>query len=151
MTSPAAPEKDRQTAVAPGAGEPEPWGWTRTQRIGLGTLLFLLLCILVVQWIRRPEALDDHLVVLQGRRVTLPTRMDVNTATAEELARIPHLGEKLAANIVAYREARKGLTPDGLVFHQPEDLEKVPRVGKSLVQAIAGYLHFPDAATEPSP
>ena len=75
----------------------EPWGWNRTQRIALGSLLLIFLTFLLIQFARRPARLDDPVVTYNSELVTLPTRIDPNTATLQELSRIPHLGESLAA------------------------------------------------------
>jgi len=127
----------------------ESWGWTRKQRAGLGILLFILLALLTVQFLRRPARLDDPKVIVDGRAVTLPVRMDPNTATLEELARIPHLGETLAGKIVAYRSARAATAADGIVFHQLGDLDAVPGIGKKVLEQIEPFLAFPGAASQP--
>jgi DNA uptake protein ComE-like DNA-binding protein len=128
----------------------EAWGWTRAQRAALGTLLFLLLVFLVVEVVRRPARLDDPLVVMHGQSVELAAKIDPNTATLEDLSRVPHLGEKLSGAIIAWREARKALVADGVLFHRPEDLAHVPGVGRTLVAQVGPYLSFPEDATEPA-
>jgi competence ComEA-like helix-hairpin-helix protein len=121
----------------------ENWGWTPTQRAGLGILLAILLTLLIVQYLRRPARLGEGMVTVNGEPASLPRRVDVNTASVPELMRIPHIGEKLAAKIVEYREARKGLVEDGLVFHRAEDLSKVGGMGKSTLELVKPYLDFP--------
>jgi hypothetical protein len=128
----------------------EAWGWTRPQRMALGTLLLVLLVFLVVEVVRRPARLDDPLVVVHGQSIQLAAKIDPNTATLEDLSRVPHLGEKLSAAIIAWRDARKPLTADGILFHRPEDLAHVPGVGRTLVAQVGPYLSFPDDATEPA-
>ncbi len=131
--------------------ETEAWGWTRKQRIGLGCLLSLLLIFLTIQSWRRPILLSDPIVVIHGQTITLPTRIDPNTASAAELGLIPHVGEKLAAKIIDYREARKSLTPDGIVFHGPEDLSHIAGLGGKTLDQLRPYLQFPsDAETQPA-
>lgn len=44
-----------------------------------------------------------------------PEAININTATAEELQRLPHIGAKKAAAIIEYRERRGG-------FRRPEEL-----------------------------
>ncbi len=87
---------------------PEPWGWTRSQRIVLGVLVFLFLVVLGVGYWRRPYRLDDPVVIVGGERMELAARVDPNVATVLELTRIPHVGEKLAGKIVEYRECAEG-------------------------------------------
>jgi hypothetical protein len=126
------------------------WGWTRPQRFALGTLLALLLVVLLIQYIRRPFRLDDRITVLHGQPLALPTRIDPNTATLEELTRIPHIGNKVAAKIVAYRDARKPLTPDNIVFRSTEDLAHIPGLGEKTATDLAPYFEFPeDPRTQP--
>ena len=74
------PESDESRA-APS----ELWGWTRSQRIGLGVLLTILLGVLIIYYIRRPARLDDSRILIDGKPLTLPQRVDPNTATAQEL------------------------------------------------------------------
>jgi DNA uptake protein ComE-like DNA-binding protein len=91
-------------------------------------------------------------VIVHGQTLHLAAAIDPNTASLEDLSRIPHLGQKLAANIIAFRDARQPLTPDAIVFHHPEDLDQVPGIGKSLITQITPHLTFPDdAATQPIP
>jgi hypothetical protein len=126
----------------------EDWGWTRTQRLGLGILLAILIGVLVIQYAQRPARLDDPVVMNDGQMVTLPRRVDPNTATLAELTRISHIGEKLAAKIIEYREARKPLTSDAIVFHRLEDMGRIAGLGKSVLQQVRPYLQFPDDAEE---
>jgi competence protein ComEA len=55
--------------------------------------------------------------------------VDVNTASAEELAALPGIGPSLAGRIVAWR-ARNGR------FRSPEALEQVPGIGPSTVSRL---------------
>ena len=49
------------------------------------------------------QALDSA-VLIRGEPVLLPQRIDPNTATQAELARIPHIGDAMAQRIIQYRE-----------------------------------------------
>ncbi len=126
----------------------EPWGWTRKQRIGLGVLCTALLVILTITYVRRPARLDDHAVLVHNEVVLLPQRVNPNTATLQELSRIPHLGEALAARIITYRDARKATAKDGIVFRQAADLDNVPEIGKKLIAQFEPFLEFPEPATQ---
>ena len=127
---------------------PETWGWTRSQRLGLGILVGLLLIFLAIGYWRRPYRIDDGVVVVDGSRVSLPMRIDPNEASAEEIGRIPHVGESLAKKIIDWRDAHKSTAAEGIVFHHLEDLDAVPGVGKKLIEEMKPFLKFPDDASE---
>ena len=56
-------------------------------------------------------------------------KVDLNTATAEELMTLPGIGEKRAADIIAYREANGP-------FRIPEDLTKVSGIGEGILSGL---------------
>lgn len=60
-------------------------------------------------------------------------RLDPNTAPADELARLPRVGEGVAARIVAHREARGP-------FRTLADLDSVSGVGPALLAQVAPHL-----------
>ena len=63
--------------------------------------------------------------------------VDVNTASAPLLARVSGLGETLAANIVAHRDANGPFRTRG-------DLKKVARLGPKAFEQSAGFLRIVD-------
>jgi len=75
-------------------------------------------------------------IELIGVSILIPTfldhaaRIDLNTATVEELTRLPGIGEVLAARIIAYRE-------DHGLFQTLEELKEVSGIGEKVVEAIA--------------
>jgi len=48
---------------------------------------------------------QTHFVSTSGTAETLPSAVNINTASVDELQRIPHIGEKIAEKIIAYRQA----------------------------------------------
>jgi competence ComEA-like helix-hairpin-helix protein len=127
------------------AGE-EGWGWTVGQRVGLGVMVLVLIGILGWGWWRRPAVIGEGSVVVDGGMATLPMRIDPNVASEKELSRIPHVGEKIAAKIVAFREEHGA---EGVVFRRVDDLRRVDGVGKGLVELLRPYLEIgEDGAAE---
>ncbi len=64
-----------------------------------------------------------------------PERIDVNSATAAELERLPRVGPALAQRIVDYRQ-RHG------PFQAPEDLRHVRGIGPSTVRLLEPLVTF---------
>lgn len=60
-------------------------------------------------------------------------RLNINTATAQELATLPGIGEKLAQRIVAYRESNGP-------FSSVEELCSVSGIGEKRLDAIREYI-----------
>ncbi|RME34111.1 MAG: hypothetical protein D6793_08900 [Thermoflexia bacterium] len=84
---------------------------------------------------RKGEA--NPIPVISGE---VPTRaassqplININTATVEELQRLPRVGPALAQRIVAYREMYGP-------FRTPEDLMQVPGIGEAIFAAIRDYI-----------
>ena len=62
-----------------------------------------------------------------------PDKININTASAEELDTLPGIGEKRAADIVADREANGP-------FRIPEDLTRVPGIGEGILEGLIDYI-----------
>lgn len=60
-------------------------------------------------------------------------KVNLNTATAEELMSLPGIGEKRAADIIADREANGP-------FRMPEDLTRVPGIGEGILEGLIDYV-----------
>lgn len=60
-------------------------------------------------------------------------RVDLNTASAEELMQRLHIGSKIARRIVEYRETVR-------LFERPEDLMAVPGIGRETYRRLADHL-----------
>ena len=62
-------------------------------------------------------------------------RIDINSATAEEIARLPRVGMSLAKRIVAYRAAHGA-------FQSVADLDRVSGVGSGLLAVLTDRLRY---------
>ena len=78
-------------------------------------------------------------VAAQARRLSIPLkkgdRIDLDTAGAEEIQRLPRIGPGLAARIVADREKNGP-------FKGADDLVKVKGLGKKLIEQNKANLRF---------
>lgn len=70
---------------------------------------------------------DPTVVPVEDKRVNL------NTATLEELDALPGVGPSTAKNIIAYREAHGG-------FAAPEEIMNVKRIGEKTFQKLEEYI-----------
>lgn len=59
--------------------------------------------------------------------------LNINTATALQLRRLPGVGEGLAKRIIAYREANGG-------FFSTEELLLVRGIGREMLTGLSGYI-----------
>lgn len=71
------------------------------------------------------------------RKPTLESgvRIDINSASSEELSALPGIGRKLAERIVLYREENGD-------FEVIEDIMKIPGVGEKKFGAIKEYIRI---------
>lgn len=67
------------------------------------------------------------------RRLDGARRVPLNSASAEELTRLPRIGPSLAARMVAERQARGP-------FADVEDIVRVRGIGPATVEAIREYM-----------
>lgn len=70
---------------------------------------------------------------MEGQQAMPSTPIDVNTATAEELAMIPGLDRTLAQNIIDYREANGP-------FASVDDLSRVTGMDQQTLDSIRGWV-----------
>lgn len=62
-----------------------------------------------------------------------PLMVNINTATVDELDKLPNIGEQRAQDIVAYRE-------ENGPFDIPEALTEVPGIGEGILAQIIDYI-----------
>ena len=119
---------------------------------GVQAACYLLLAAIFIyvgleRW-RRPLVVGEHPAVEPERIAQVETRIDPNTATWAELARLPDVGESLAREMVAYREAQRAQAGDAtaptVIFRSLKDLDPIPGIGEKKLKRIAPYLKFPN-------
>ena len=106
---------------------------TKTEWLLLG-LTGLFLCILLGLFVHdRQTAPPVETEVQVPQEEILPdlSPLDLNTATAAELAALPGIGEALAERIVAYREANGA-------FASVEELLEVSGIGEKKLAGLEG-------------
>lgn len=83
------------------------------------------------------SAVEEELERERIRRTPLQPgeRIDPNTASPDELARLPRIGPALAARIVADREQGR--------FHTLDDLGRVRGIGPALLEGLAPHITLP--------
>lgn len=93
-----------------------------------------------------PRSLDS--VAQQARRLARPLqrsdRIDLDSADAAEIARLPRIGPGLAARIVADREANGP-------FGSLDGLDRVSGIGASVLDAVKPYAVFSGVARPRAP
>jgi competence protein ComEA len=89
-------------------------------------------------------AVADSLLRLRHRRTPLAPgeRLDPNTATVDDLVRLPRVGAALAQRIVERRETRGP-------YRSLADLDSVPGIGPALLAQLAPLVTLPPAAAAP--
>ena len=84
--------------------------------------------------IETERTLETAAVALPAPTATaIPEKIDINTADAETLQTLPGIGEKRAADIIAYREANGP-------FRYPEDITRVSGIGEDTLEKLLPYI-----------
>lgn len=81
----------------------------------------------------QPTAVSSESVTEQTAATQQGAKLNLNTATAEELMTLPGIGEVLAGRIVAYREAHGS-------FSSIDELAQVEGIGEKRIDAIRDYV-----------
>ena len=79
-----------------------------------------------------------------GRPLAVGERVDLNSAPADEIARLPRVGMRLAKAIVRHREARGSIS-------SLAELDSVPGVGANLIEHLAPHLTLGDTVRRRAP
>lgn len=76
--------------------------------------------------------------------------ININTATAEEIARVPNIGPTLAKAIVNWRTQKcAGMGDNCVAFSKVEDLDQVPNIGPRRLAQLARYVTTEEITQQP--
>ena len=112
---------------------------TKTEGLLLG-MTGLFLCVLLGLFLQDRRAqvpVETEVQVAQEEIVPDLSPLNLNRATAEELAGLPGIGVELAGRIVACREERGG-------FESVEEIMEVPGIGEGKFAALEGRITVED-------
>ena len=112
---------------------------TKTEGLLLG-MTGLFLCVLLGLFLQDRRAqvpVETEVQVAQEEIVPDLSPLNLNRATAEELAGLPGIGAELAGRIVACREERGG-------FESVEEIMEVPGIGEGKFAALEGRITVED-------
>ena len=112
---------------------------TKTEGLLLG-MTGLFLCVLLGLFLQDRRAqvpVETEVQVAQEEIVPDLSPLNLNRATAEELAELPGIGAELAGRIVACREERGG-------FESVEEIMEVPGIGEGKFAALEGRITVED-------
>ena len=135
----------REEVIASDTGAP-PVIWTPSQRRTLLVLLSIFAVTLLVRFAFNRQYIPIPQPAQPPLAQRLADRLDPNTATAAELIILPQLGEKRAAEIIAFRERFRRRNPTGVPFERLEDLLQINGIGQAMIQTLGPHLVFPTTA-----
>ncbi len=105
--------------------------------VGLGVLALLGLSVLLWQRQRPPLSIEGGPAPVPAAQwdeaLATARQIDINTAGAAELERLPQVGPMLASRIVAYRSEHGA-------FQRAEELLQVPGIGPKTYELLQAYV-----------
>ena len=122
--------------------------WSPPQRGVLIAFVLVFAIALLLRLIRDRLYVSNPPPPHAERFDELASRIDPNTATWQELAVLPQIGEKRAKEIVAYRESVLAGDANEIAFARPQDLTHIKGIGPAVIETLRPHLTFP--ATPPA-
>jgi len=118
--------------------------WTPAAQAAGVLLCAVLAGGLALRSAARPVRTGESTPVDRRRSAAVAERINPNVAEFASLVRLPAIGPKRAAAILAHRREH------GAVFRTAADLTAVHGIGPGIVRRLAPYLSLP-ASTQPRP
>lgn len=115
---------------------------TPGQRRAAALLLLIMAAAAIWRATGRGPTLGDPLPPEGPLNAELLSRIDPNTATAEDWGALPGAGPGMAKRIVDYRAAWAIAHPGEPAFATLKDLDKVPGIGPAVLERLAPYLRL---------
>lgn len=116
--------------------------WTIPQRRALIVVCLALVAYISVRFFLNRRYVSDPQPDASELAQDLEDKIDPNTADAPTLAVLPLIGEKRAADIVAYREEYLRKYPGKIAFKSLDDLGEIRGIGPSTLMQVKPYLVF---------
>jgi DNA uptake protein ComE-like DNA-binding protein len=117
--------------------------WTASQRRVITALVIALVFYGSIRLFLNPAYVSNPQPATPSHANDLADKFDPNTADAATLSVLPLIGDKRAADIVAYRERYTHEHPGELAFKRLDDLMKIRGIGSATLDQIRPYLIFP--------
>jgi DNA uptake protein ComE-like DNA-binding protein len=125
---------------------PDPWSASQRR-----VILFIVAGLVIygsIQLFRNRSYVPDPQPAMPPQAADLADKLDPNTADVATLAVLPLIGDKRAADIIAYRDRYARNHPGEPAFKKVEDLLNIRGIGLAMVAQIRPYLVFP--TTQPT-
>lgn len=125
-------------------GDYVPASWSPSQRPMILGIVIALFLFGSIRLLLNRSYVSDPQPISPARAQDLADRLDPNTADAATLAVLPSIGEKRAADIVAYRERYLADHPNEIAFAALEDLLRIRGIGVATIDQMKPFLIFPN-------
>jgi len=126
--------------------------WNKSQRAVLAAFILLTCIFLAIRHRQRPQFIPDPPSSAGPRASELVTTLNPNTASLEQLAILPNLGEDRAKKIISHRTQYAHDHPGEPAFKKLDDLLQVQGIGVAMLETLEPYLLFdlhPASTTRP--
>jgi competence ComEA-like helix-hairpin-helix protein len=124
---------------------PEPWTPSQ-RRVVIGIVAALVVYGSIRLWFNRAY-ISDPQPITPAHAAELADKIDPNSADAATLSVLPLIGDKRAADIVAYRDRHTRDHPGEPAFRTVEDLLRIRGIGAATIEQLRPFLIFPKGAT----